>query len=202
MGVVTPDRGCVRFKGAELGDDNMLAVRRRIGYVVQGGALFPHITAESNVTLMAKYIGWGSSDISEKLDFLSEMMDLPREALTRYPNELSGGQKQRVSLMRALMLDPEVLVLDEPFGALDPIVRFQLQKDLRALFRKLRKTLVMVTHDISEAAFFGDQIILMRAGTVVQQGPITDFLHRPKENFVKTFVAAQRALFDNIEGAK
>ena len=202
MGLVSPDRGEVRFNGEALTEKNMLEARRQIGYVVQGGALFPHMTAGANVTLMPKYIGWGSGDISEKLDFLSEMMDLPREALTRYPNELSGGQRQRVSLMRALMLDPEVLVLDEPFGALDPIVRFQLQKDLRALFRKLRKTLVMVTHDISEAAFFGDQIILMRAGTIVQQGPISDFLHRPKEDFVKTFVAAQRALFDNIDGVK
>ncbi len=202
MGLVSPDQGKVRFRGEELANQNMLGIRRRIGYVVQGGALFPHMTAGSNVTLMPKYLGWSSADISTKLDFLSEMMDLPGELLARYPGELSGGQRQRVSLMRALVLDPELLVLDEPFGALDPIVRLQLQKHLRNLFHRLGKTVLMVTHDISEAAFFGDEIILMRTGKVVQRGPMSDFLHRPKEEFVETFISAQRALFDNIYGAK
>ena len=199
MGLVSPDQGQVRFNGEVLGQKNTSEIRHRIGYVVQGGALFPHMTAWSNVALMPKYLGWSSTEISRKVNSLTELMDLPSEVLNQYPGELSGGQRQRVSLMRALVLDPEVLVLDEPFGALDPIVRFQLQTHLRTLFRRLRKTVLMVTHDIAEAAFFGDEIILMRSGMIVQQGSISDLLHRPKEEFVETFVSAQRTLFDSIQ---
>ena len=127
------------------------------------------------------------------------MMELPLDTLHRYPGELSGGQRQRVSLMRALVLDPEVLILDEPFGALDPMVRFQLQEHLRALFRKLKKTVVMVTHDIAEAAFFGDEIILMRAGKVVQRGSIFELLSNPKDDFVTAFIKAQRTLAEDSQ---
>jgi osmoprotectant transport system ATP-binding protein len=202
MGLVSPDQGQVRFGSEVLGEKNMSGLRRRIGYVVQGGALFPHMTAWSNVALMPKHLGWSSAEISRKLGSLMEIMDLSTKALNQYPSELSGGQRQRVSLMRALVLDPEVLVLDEPFGALDPIVRFQLQTHLRALFQSLRKTVLMVTHDIAEAAFFGDEIILMRAGMIVQRGSISDLLHRPKEEFVEIFVSAQRTLFDSIQGVE
>ena len=200
MGLLSADQGEITFDGEAVVGINISGIRRRIGYVVQGGALFPHMTAWSNVGLMPKYCGWSPSEIAERVELLADMMELPLEALHRYPVELSGGQRQRVSLMRALVLDPEVLILDEPFGALDPMVRFQLQEHLRTLFRKLKKTVLMVTHDIAEAAFFADEIILMRAGKVVQRGPISELLSDPKEDFVTAFLKAQRTLSENSRG--
>ena len=200
MGLISPDEGEVIIDDELVVEENISGIRRRIGYVVQGGALFPHMTAWANVGLMPKYFGWSRPEISRKVRLLAEMMELPLASLDRYPGELSGGQRQRVSLMRALVLDPEMLVLDEPFGALDPMVRFQLQEHLRGLFRKLKKTVVMVTHDIAEAAFFADEIILMRAGKIVQRGPMSDLLFHPKEEFVTAFLKAQRTLSENIQG--
>ena len=197
MGLIFADQGEVMFDDEVVVEENISRIRRRIGYVVQGGALFPHLTAWRNVELMPKYFGWSSPEIAQRVQLLADMMELPLDALHRYPGELSGGQRQRVSLMRALVLDPEVLILDEPFGALDPMVRFQLQEHLRALFRKLKKTVVMVTHDIAEAAFFADAIILMRAGKVVQRGSIFELLSNPKDDFVTAFIKAQRSLAED-----
>ena len=197
MGLISADQGEVMFDDEAVVEKNISRIRRRIGYVVQGGALFPHLTAWRNVGLMPKYFGWSSPEIVQRVELLADMMELPLDALHRYPGELSGGQRQRVSLMRALVLDPEVLILDEPFGALDPMVRFQLQEHLRALFRKLKKTVVMVTHDIAEAAFFADEIILMRAGEVVQRGSIFELLSNPKDDFVTAFIKTQRSLAED-----
>ena len=199
MGLISADQGEVMFDDEAVVEENISRIRRRIGYVVQGGALFPHLTAWRNVGLMPKYFGWSSPEIIQRVELLADMMELPLGALHRYPGELSGGQRQRVSLMRALVLDPEVLILDEPFGALDPMVRFQLQEHLRALFRKLKKTVVMVTHDIAEAAFFADEIILMRAGKVVQRGSIFELLSNPKDDFVTAFIKAQRTLAEDSQ---
>ena len=199
MGLISADQGEVMFDDEAVVEENISRIRRRIGYVVQGGALFPHLTAWRNVGLMPKYFGWSSPEIAQRVELLADMMELPLDALHRYPGELSGGQRQRVSLMRALVLDPEVLILDEPFGALDPMVRFQLQEHLRALFRKLKKTVVMVTHDIAEAAFFADEIILMRAGKVVQRGSIFELLSNPKDDFVTAFIKAQRTLAEDSQ---
>ena len=121
------------------------------------------------------------------------MVQLPEESLSRYPAKLSGGQRQRVGLMRALMLDPPLLLLDEPLGALDPITRSELQTQLKDIFAKLNKTVVLVTHDMGEAAYFGDTIILMRAGKIVQSGTLDDLLHRPSEQYVTDFIRAQRS---------
>ena len=197
MGLIFADQGEVMFDDEVVVEENISRIRRRIGYVVQGGALFPHLTAWRNVGLMPKYFGWSSPEIVQRVELLADMMELPLDTLHRYPGELSGGQRQRVSLMRALVLDPEVLILDEPFGALDPMVRFQLQEHLRALFRKLKKTVVMVTHDIAEAAFFADEIILMRAGKVVQRGSIFELLSNPKDDFVTAFIKTQRSLAED-----
>ena len=199
MGLISADQGEVMFDDEAVVEENISRIRRRIGYVVQGGALFPHLTAWRNVGLMPKYFGWSSPEIIQRVELLADMMELPLDTLHRYPGELSGGQRQRVSLMRALVLDPEVLILDEPFGALDPMVRFQLQEHLRALFRKLKKTVVMVTHDIAEAAFFADEIILMRAGKVVQRGSIFELLSNPKDDFVTAFIKAQRTLAEDSQ---
>src|SRR5688500_11043575 len=163
-GLVRPSQGAVRFDGADVTSDSALAVRRRMGYVIQDGGLFPHLTARRNAALMARWLGRPAREIDARIEELAELVRLPRELLDRFPAQLSGGQRQRVSLMRALMLDPEVLLLDEPMGALDPIIRYELQEDLRAAFDTLGKTLVLVTHDISEAWHFGHVLVLMRDG--------------------------------------
>lgn len=192
IGLARPDSGRVVFNEAELTSENLLAIRRRMGYVIQEGGLFPHLTARKNATLMARYLGWSSRRIDERLAELAELVRLPSERLDAFPAQLSGGQRQRVSLMRALMLDPELLLLDEPLGALDPLVRADLQTDLRRVFRSLHKTVVLVTHDLEEARYFGDQIVLLREGAIVQQDTFDGLLHRPAEPFVSRFVNAQR----------
>jgi osmoprotectant transport system ATP-binding protein len=196
LGLVAPDSGTVRFDGQVLSPERIPAVRRRVGYVIQQGGLFPHLTARRNVTLMADHLGWPMARTEARLAELTELTRFPRDGLDRYPGELSGGQNQRVGLMRALMLDPEVLLLDEPLGALDPMVRFGLQEDLRRIFATLRKTVVMVTHDLSEAAYIADTMVLMRDGRVVQQGALNDMLSTPADEFVTRFVRAQRSHFD------
>ena len=192
LGLVRPDRGEVRFAGERVDDERARQLRRRMGYVVQGGGLFPHFTARANVALMARRSGWLDPRVRARIDELTALTRFPEGALDRYPGELSGGQAQRVSLMRALMLDPEVLLLDEPLGALDPITRFDLQEDLRAIFERLRKTVVLVTHDLGEALFFADEVALLRDGAIVQRGRPRDLIERPADPFVTRFVRAQR----------
>lgn len=193
-GLIWPREGRIVVNGAQLQPDNVLQMRQRIGYVIQSGGLFPHLTAENNVTLAARYLRRGKEWIDARIVELAELVQLPRETLARYPGDLSGGQRQRVSLMRALMLDPAVLLLDEPLGALDPMVRHGLQEDLRRLFERLRKSVLLVTHDMAEAAFFSRHLVLMRAGRVVQQGTYRDLARAPAEDFVRDFVQAQRGL--------
>ena len=191
--LLVPDGGCVLFDGEPLTAETERAVRHRTGYVIQDGGLFPHMTARTNVTLLATHLGWERDRIADRLDELLTLTKFPPDGLDRYPQQLSGGQRQRVALMRALMLDPDVLLLDEPLAALDPMIRFDLQTDLRGIFRALGKTTVLVTHDLGEAAYFGDEIVLLRDGAIVQQGSITDLLERPREPFVSQFVTAQRS---------
>ncbi len=191
-GLLAPDTGEVRFRGEPLTPATARALRRRIGFVVQDGGLFPHLTARQNATLMAGRLGWPAEQTSRRLDELVALTHFPADALDRYPVEVSGGQRQRVSLMRALFLDPELVLLDEPLGALDPIIRSDLQADLRDIFRSLRKTVVMVTHDLGEAEYLGDDLILMRDGRIVQSGGLEDFVTRPRDEFVSRFVRAQR----------
>jgi osmoprotectant transport system ATP-binding protein len=194
IGLVHPDTGTVSLRGRLLTPQTVRELRRSIGYVVQEGGLFPHLTAEENVTLMARQLGWGRDRLARRVKELVELARLPEDALGRFPAQLSGGQRQRVSLMRALMLDPEVLLLDEPLGAIDPLMRADLQADLAAAFEALGKTVVLVTHDLAEAAFFGQRLVLMRAGAVVQEGPLGALVDRPADPFVTKFIAAHRAL--------
>ncbi|GAC1348206.1 MAG: ATP-binding cassette domain-containing protein [Myxococcales bacterium] len=193
VGLVKPDEGRVRFGGEDVTSDKALALRRRLGFVVQGGGLFPHLTGAGNAALMARYTGWEEARIAARLEELARLVRLPAEMLARFPAQLSGGQAQRVSLMRALMLDPEVLLLDEPLGALDPITRYELQDDLHEIFARLRKTVVLVTHDLAEAAFFGARIALMREGRIVQIGTLDQLSRAPAEPFVTRFLHAQRS---------
>jgi osmoprotectant transport system ATP-binding protein len=200
-GLVLPDAGQVRFDGEPLTVTNARGVRHRMGYVVQDGGLFPHLTAGGNVSLLASHLGWDRDRISRRLTELAELTRLPADLLDRYPAELSGGQRQRVGLMRALMLDPAVLLLDEPLGALDPITRAQLQGDLRDIFRDLHKTVVLVTHDLAEAAFFADDVVLLANGRIEQRGPMRDLIRRPATPFVTDFVRAQQAPLEAMREA-
>jgi len=202
LGLIYPDRGRVTLDGQPLDPKNIRGLRHQIGYVTQDGGLFPHLTARQNITLMAGRLGWEVSRVRARLDELVRLTHFPVEGLERYPSELSGGQRQRVALMRALMLDPRVLLLDEPLAALDPMVRFDLQEDLRRVFTSLRKTTVLVTHDLAEAAFFGDLILLMRDGSIVQQGTVRDLVERPAEPFVTRFLQAQRAPMHALEATR
>jgi osmoprotectant transport system ATP-binding protein len=194
IGLIEADGGEIQFDGAPITPDNLNAVRRRIGYVIQEGGLFPHLTARANVLLMARYLGNPSEQMESRLSELCALTRFPASALSRYPLELSGGQRQRVSLMRALMLSPELLLLDEPLGALDPLVRASLQKDLKEIFSRLQQTALLVTHDLAEAAYLGDEIVLMNEGKIVQRGTINDLRERPANDFVSEFINAQRAL--------
>jgi osmoprotectant transport system ATP-binding protein len=200
MGLIEPDAGNVLLDGERIDHTNNLILRRKMGYVIQDGGLFPHLTARGNVELMATYLGWPEKNIKDRLDQLTALTQFPHEGLNRYPAQLSGGQRQRVGLMRALMLNPEVLLLDEPLGSLDPMIRHELQDDLRRIFESLKKTVVMVTHDIGEAGFFGDTIYLMAEGTILQQGTLEDLVSRPADEFVTRFINAQRSPLEAIRG--
>lgn len=192
-GLIVADEGRVLFEGIDLTLANLLPLRRRMGYVIQEGGLFPHLTAERNASIVARHLGWDRAKIDARLAELADLVRLPVAMLDRLPAELSGGQRQRVGIMRALMLDPAVLLLDEPLGALDPIVRHELQEDLKGIFRDLGKTVVLVTHDLNEAAYFGDEVVLLREGEIVQRGTPGDLLERPRDAFVRRFVNAQRS---------
>jgi osmoprotectant transport system ATP-binding protein len=191
-GLLKPDKGVVTFEGHPLSHTNLQGIRRRIGFVVQDGGLFPHLTCRANVSIMAAHLRWKTDRIEARVLELAAMMRLSPDILVRYPGEVSGGERQRISLMRGLMLDADVLLLDEALGSLDPMVRAELQEDLAAVFRRLSKTVVMVTHDINEAAVFADHVILMRAGRIVQMGTVEELFNQPAEPFVADFVHAQR----------
>lgn len=171
VGLIQPDSGTITLDGEALTPANIDQARQRMGYVIQEGGLFPHLTVRDNVVIMARHLRRATDWIDSRLTELAQLVLLPQELMSRFPAELSGGQRQRVSLMRALMLDPELLLLDEPLGALDPMIRYELQQELKSIFGQLGKTVIMVTHDIAEAAFFGHTLVLMRNGRIVQTGP-------------------------------
>jgi osmoprotectant transport system ATP-binding protein len=197
-GLVQPDSGSITFNGTSLTPTTILQARRRMGYVIQEGGLFPHLSIRDNVTVMARYMKRDKGWIDSRLSELASLVRLPEELMLRYPAELSGGQRQRVSLMRALMLDPELLLLDEPLGALDPMIRYELQQELKSIFSQLGKTVIMVTHDIAEAAYFGHVLVLMRNGHVVQTGPFKELAQAPAEPFVEQFINAQREPMEQL----
>lgn len=192
MGLIAPDTGQVTVDGTPLNDRTARGLRTRMGYVIQDGGLFPHLTAGDNVALMARHLQWDRERVAARLQELATLVQLPPDLLCRYPAQLSGGQRQRVGLMRALMLDPEILLMDEPLGALDPIIRGQLQEDLEAIFLRLKKTVAFVTHDMAEAGYLGDEIALMQEGVIVQRGPLKELLDKPATPFVSEFIKVQR----------
>lgn len=190
-GLVAATSGQIVVDALPLGRMTVAAVRRKLGYVIQEGGLFPHLTAVENVTLMSRHDGWPRRRIDERLAQLVEMTRFPAAALDRYPNELSGGQRQRLSLMRALFLSPRILLLDEPLGALDPLIRAGLQRDLRDVFARSGATVLLVTHDLVEAGRLADRVFLMNAGRIVQQGPLAEIIDKPADAFVREFVSSQ-----------
>jgi osmoprotectant transport system ATP-binding protein len=192
--LLDPDAGTVRFDGEAVTAANVSQLRRRVGYVIQDGGLFPHLTARKNVLLMANHLHSPADKMKSRLADLCALTRFPESALDRFPLELSGGQRQRISLMRALMLSPELLLLDEPLGALDPLVRAALQKDLKEIFARLNQTAILVTHDLAEAAYLGHEIVLMNEGRVVQRGTLSELRAQPANSFVTDFINAQRTL--------
>lgn len=194
IGLLPADQGTVRIGSTPMTPRTSTQLRHRMGYVIQEGGLFPHLTAAENTILLARELGFSRQRARTRLAELAELTHLPSDVLDRYPVQLSGGQRQRVGLMRALMLDPEVLLLDEPLGALDPIIRSRLQAELADIFRRLRKTVLFVTHDMGEAAYLADEIALMRAGRIVQRGTMAQLRESPAEPFVTEFIHAQRPL--------
>ena len=198
IGLTQPDAGTVTVDGQRLSRANVRTLRHRMGYVIQEGGLFPHLTGRANAALLARHLGWSQDRIDARIEELTDLVQLAPDRLAQYPTELSGGQRQRVSLMRALMLDPDVLLLDEPLGALDPMIRADLQDDLRAIFHRLGKTVVFVTHDIGEAGFFGDHVVLLHDGAIEQQGPMPTLVNEPVSDFVTDFIQAQRAPLEHL----
>ncbi len=192
-GLVTADAGNVEVLGEPMAPANRPAVeslRRRMGYVIQEGGLFPHLTAAENMTLLARHLGWSEKERDDRVAEVCEFVRLPATLRKRLPRELSGGERQRVALARAIFLRPSLLLLDEPLGALDPLVRAELQEDLPALFRATSTTVLLVTHDLREAAILGDHIVLLQSGSIVQQGTFAE-LEGSSEAFVRRFFAAQ-----------
>jgi osmoprotectant transport system ATP-binding protein len=191
LGLVEPDAGEALIDGVRITPAARRHLVGRVGYVVQEGGLYPHLTVAGNVCLPTEIAGWSTVRAAERLKILASLVGFDDAILARYPAELSGGQRQRVGLMRALVLDPPILLLDEPLGALDPIVRADLQAELGRIFAALAKIVVMVTHDVREAVVLGTTITLLRAGRVVQQGPFSDLARRPADPFVTEFLRAQ-----------
>jgi osmoprotectant transport system ATP-binding protein len=189
--LVTADAGRVSVLGQDVGRWDPIALRRRIGYVIQEAGLLPHHTVAANVSLVPRLLGWSEEKRGRRADELLALVGLPPDRFaTLRPAQLSGGERQRVGIARALAADPPLLLMDEPFGALDPLTRRRLQDEFRALQRRLGKTVLLVTHDVPEALRLGDAIAVMHAGRVVQQGTPDEIRERPRPGFVSDFVAA------------
>ena len=193
-GAIAPDSGQVTVDGVQVIAADPCPLAQIMGYMTQEGGLFPHLTAEQNVTLMAKVRGLPSAERKARLAELSSLVGIDERLLAHHPAQLSGGQRQRVALMRALFQQPKYLLLDEPMGALDPIMRRELQSTLKQVFEALRTTVILVTHDVGEAAFLGDTITLLHEGSVLQHGSFTDLVQRPSDPHVTAFLQAQRPL--------
>ncbi|MGE0040598.1 MAG: ABC transporter ATP-binding protein [Vicinamibacterales bacterium] len=188
--LLEPTSGRITVGGEDTAGMDPVRLRRRMGYVVQRGGLFPHLTIRRNVGILCEIERWSRAEVDRRVDELLELVRLPpAEFRDRFPRELSGGQQQRVGVARALALDPEILLMDEPFGALDPITRAKLQQEFLDLEKLVAKTVVMVTHDLEEAFLLGDRVVLMNAGRIVQAGTPAELKSRPATPWVEAFLA-------------
>lgn len=181
------DSGEIRFAGESIRQLDARTLRRRMGYAIQSIGLFPHWTVRKNIATVPVLLGWSKAQIDERIAALLALLNLDAQLLNRYPHQLSGGQQQRVGVARALAADPEVLLMDEPFGALDPVTRGVLQQEMLRIHRLSGRTIVLVTHDIDEALTLADRIVLMDNGEIVQQGRPVELLTQPKNDFVRDF---------------
>lgn len=187
--LIEPSSGTITLDGVDIRTQEVTQLRRRMGYVIQQVGLFPHLTAGRNVAVVPELLKWPAERVRARVDELLDLVSLdPAEFRDRYPAHLSGGQQQRVGLARALAADPEVLLMDEPFGAIDAITRASLQSEIRALHRRLGKTILFVTHDVDEALLLADEIAILRAGELVQYGPPCEILTRPASDFVRSLL--------------
>lgn len=187
--LVEHDAGRIRFAGREIRDFAPENLRRRMGYAIQSVGLFPHWTVERNIATVPRLLGWSAQKIAARVEELLHLLQLdPAQFARRYPHELSGGQQQRVGVARALAADPEVLLMDEPFGALDPVTRIVMQRELKRIHALSGKTIVLVTHDIDEALFLATRIVLFKDGRLVQDGSPLELLSRPVNDFVTDFL--------------
>lgn len=201
LGLIPFDRGYVKINHQALLSFSPVEWADRIGYVPQDGGLFPHISGFENVCLIAKLRGWNKRKIEVRVEELRKLVGLDAAMLGRFPFELSGGQQQRVAIMRAAMMDPAVMLLDEPMAALDPLIRRSLQQELKSIFQRLGKTVLLVTHDLGEAVFLAEQITLLHEGRNIQTGTYRDLLLNPADPFVTAFINAQRTLPDAAQVA-
>lgn len=191
----TKTSGTILVNGQDIESANVVDLRRHIGYVIQQGGLLPHMTVADNVAIVPKLLGWDKQKRRKRAEELLQLVDLdPEMYADRFPRQLSGGQQQRVGVARALAADAPIILMDEPFGAVDPITRAQLQRWLRQVQQDVKKTVVFVTHDINEAFLLGDRIILMKEGQVVQNGTPADLLRSPASDFVREFIGDEFAL--------
>ncbi|MGD1996629.1 MAG: betaine/proline/choline family ABC transporter ATP-binding protein, partial [Anaerolineae bacterium] len=194
--LIEPTSGKIYVEGQDVMQMDPIALRRSVGYVIQEIGLFPHMTIAGNIGTVPKLVGWDEGRIARRVDELLALMGMePHEYRDRYPRELSGGQRQRIGVARAMATDPPVMLMDEPFGAIDPITRERLQNEFLRLQKKIRKTIIFVTHDINEAIKMGDKIAILEVGGILEQyGPPSEILSYPANEFVEGFVGADRAL--------
>lgn len=191
-GLQQADSGEVSVQNITVTNENLSAVRAQLGYVIQDGGLFPHLIAFENLAIVGREVGWTLERIQTRIEELAALAKLSPALLDKYPSQLSGGQRQRVGLMRALMRDPPILLLDEPLGALDPITRSELQAELRDLCRQFKKTVLLVTHDLFEAGYLADRILLLNQGRILQQGTLKELISHPADDFVRRFVDSHK----------
>jgi osmoprotectant transport system ATP-binding protein len=190
--LVEPTKGSICIDGEDISRGKPEVLRRKIGYVIQQSGLFPHYTVYENIALVPTLLGWSTGKVRQRVQTLLEVVGLSTEYSERYPHELSGGQQQRVGVGRALAADPPLVLMDEPFGALDPITKQQMTREFASLGMLREKTVVLVTHDVREAFALGDQICLLDRGVVQQRGTPRELLFRPENDFVRSFFQAQR----------
>lgn len=190
--LIEPNHGKVFINGQNIMEQQPETLRRGIGYVLQNNGLFPHYTVAENIAIVPQLLKWDKKQTQHRVSELLEKLHLDKKYLSVYPNELSGGQQQRVGLARALVTDPAVLLMDEPFGALDTVTRSKIQAEFKALDELKRKTIIMVTHDVQEAFELGDRICLMDKGKIIQNGAPADLLFKPVNTFVRDFLKDQR----------
>ncbi|AMQ08225.1 betaine/proline/choline family ABC transporter ATP-binding protein [Sporosarcina sp. FSL K6-1540] len=192
--LVKPTEGKILINGENIMEKNIVQLRRSIGYVIQQIGLFPHMTIRENIALVPRLMKKSVDERNNKADELIELVNMPKEFLDRYPHELSGGQQQRIGVLRALAADPPLILMDEPFGALDPITRDSLQAEFKHLQRTLGKTIIFVTHDMDEAIKLADRIVIMKDGKIVQMGTPDEILRDPANEFVEDFIGKDRLL--------